>query len=112
MNRRLFLKTSTIAGFGVSLFPQNLLFDSIEDTTYDELIGKGNPEVFGTGFKLRKEAYNAFLKLSAEALKSDINIQAVSSYRNFAHQNRIWERKYKQNRANGLAPQESIKKNY
>ena len=76
----------------------------------EELIGKGNPELFGDHYKLRKEAYLAFKKMQAEALKSDIKIGAVSSYRSFAHQKRIWERKYKSNQANGLSPQENIKK--
>ena len=75
-----------------------------------ELIGKGNPKLYGDGFLLRKEAYTAFLKMKDEAAKSGIKIKVVSSYRNYAHQNRIWERKYKKFRSEGLAPIKAIKK--
>jgi len=76
----------------------------------EELIGKGSPRLFGDGFSLRKEAYEAFLKMKKSALKSGIKIKVVSSYRNYAHQNRIWERKYKQFTSNGMTPMEAIKK--
>jgi len=98
MNRRLFIKTTSLAGLGLSMFPEFSLENSSESISYKELIGKGTPELFG------------LKKLAAEALKSDIRIHAVSSYRNFAHQNRIWERKFKQNINRGLSPTESIKK--
>nr|WP_321231782.1 M15 family metallopeptidase [uncultured Psychroserpens sp.] len=92
------------------VFPQ-IAFQSLGKVLpYKELIGKGQPQLFGDDFKLRKEAYDAFLRLTTEALKSDIRIQSVSSYRSFSHQNRIWERKYKRNIANGLSPKKSIKK--
>jgi len=110
MNRRLFIKTSSLAALGLSIIPQLAFQNSSQSIPYEELIGKGEPELFGQGFSLRKEAYDAFLKLTDEALKSDIRIKVVSSYRSFSHQNNIWERKYKQNSAKGLSPKESIKK--
>nr|WP_321226634.1 M15 family metallopeptidase [uncultured Psychroserpens sp.] len=110
MKRRTFIKGTTAFGLGLAVFPQIAFQDSNSNISYDELIGKGNPKLFGNGYKLRQEAYDAFIKMSKEALKSDIKIKVVSSYRNFAHQNRIWERKYKQNINNGLSAQESIKK--
>ncbi|OUS03421.1 D-alanyl-D-alanine carboxypeptidase [Flavobacteriales bacterium 33_180_T64] len=110
MNRRYFIKTSSLASLSLSVFPQLAFQKSMNTISYEELIGKGKPELFGTGYKLRKEAYNAFLKLSAEAIKSDIRIQVVSSYRSYNHQNSIWERKYKQNIGKGLPPKENIKK--
>lgn len=110
MDRRLFLKTSSLASLGISLLPELVFQNLPPNISYEELIGKGTPEMFGNGYKLRKEVNDAFLKLSTEALKSDIRIQVVSSYRGFAHQNRIWERKYKQNINRGLSPKESIKK--
>ena len=76
----------------------------------NELLGKGTPTLFGNGYKIRKEAYNSFLKLQAEALKEGIKIAAVSSYRNFDHQKRIWNRKYKKFTSQGLSPKESISK--
>ena len=110
MERRHFFKTTALAGLGLSLFPQFAFQDVKTIISYDELIGKGNPQLFGDGYNLRKEAYAAFLELVSEAQKSDINIKVVSSYRGFYHQNRIWERKYKQNINKGLSPTESIKK--
>lgn len=76
----------------------------------EELIGQGNPELFGEGYKLRKEAHLAFIKMKAEALKSNIKIGAASSYRSYAHQKRIWERKFKTNKSKGLSEKENIKK--
>lgn len=76
----------------------------------EELIGKGNPELFGTNFKLQKEAFDAFLKMKAEAKKEGINISIVSSYRNFEHQKRIWSRKHKRYIKQGLTPEKAIKK--
>lgn len=110
MNRRLFLKTSSLASIGISIAPQLAFQNLNEKLPYKELIGKGRPELFGKEFKLRQPAYEAFLKLSEEALKSDIRLQVVSSYRSYDHQNRIWERKYNRYTNNGLSPKASIKK--
>ncbi|MGB1314119.1 M15 family metallopeptidase [Bizionia paragorgiae] len=76
----------------------------------EELLGQGTPALYGNGYKLRKEAYDAFLKLQAEAKKEGISIAAVSSYRNFNHQKRIWNRKYNRYISQGLSPQASIAK--
>lgn len=78
--------------------------------SYNELIGKGTPDLIGHGYKLRQEAHEAFLKMTNAALESDIHIEVVSSYRSYAHQNRIWMRKYNQNINNGLSPEASIQK--
>lgn len=75
-----------------------------------ELIGKGKPVLHGKGFSLRKEAYDAFIKMQAAAAKDGISIHVVSSYRNYAHQNRIWERKYKRFTKQGLSPIQAIQK--
>lgn len=76
----------------------------------EELIGKGNPELYGEGYKIRKEAHLAFLKMKAEAKKEGINLTVVSSYRSYSHQKRIWERKFKRFRSDGLSIENSIKK--
>ncbi|WP_272023758.1 M15 family metallopeptidase [Olleya namhaensis] len=75
-----------------------------------ELIGQGNPQLFGKGYKLRAEAHTAFINMQTAALKDGISIGAVSSYRSFAHQQRIWERKFKSNKAKGLSNLANIKK--
>lgn len=73
-------------------------------------MGKSNPHFFGEGYNLRKEAHDAFIKMSEKALESGIKIKVVSSYRNYAHQNRIWERKYKKFTSEGLSPEAAIQK--
>ncbi|TPN83054.1 M15 family metallopeptidase [Aquimarina algicola] len=78
--------------------------------TKADLMGKSNPSLFGEGYSLQKEAYTAFLKMKTAASKSGFKIKVVSSYRNYAHQNRIWERKYKKFTSEGLSPINAIKK--
>ncbi|WP_397363591.1 M15 family metallopeptidase [Olleya sp. R77988] len=81
-----------------------------ESISEEELIGKGTPQLFGEHYKLREAAHLAFKKMQTAAAKDGIHIGAVSSYRNFNHQKRIWERKYKRNKAKGLADTINIKK--
>ncbi|GAA4277248.1 M15 family metallopeptidase [Aquimarina mytili] len=107
MLRRDFMEISALGALGLSLASFSI-FQS--EFSKDDLMGKGNPSLYGEGFKLRKEAYEAFLKMKAEASKSGFKIKVVSSYRNYAHQNRIWERKYKRFTADGLSPIDAIKK--
>ncbi|RMB56101.1 D-alanyl-D-alanine carboxypeptidase family protein [Dokdonia sinensis] len=77
----------------------------------EELLGKGNPDMTsGDGYRLRPEAAQAFELLKTAALKDGISIKVVSSYRDYDHQNRIWERKYKRFRESGLTPLKSIEK--
>jgi LAS superfamily LD-carboxypeptidase LdcB len=81
-----------------------------QNTNTLELIGKGNPTLYGKGFSMRKEAYDAFVKMRAAAAEAGFDIHVVSSYRNYAHQNRIWERKYQRFTKQGLSPINAIKK--
>lgn len=108
MDRKKFIKTSLFSGIALGLLPQFAFQNS--NLTYEELIGKGNPILYGNGFQLRKEAFDAFSMMKNEALKKNISINVVSSYRNFAHQNRIWERKYKSFTQQGLSPEKAIQK--
>lgn len=108
MIKRIFVKLIGLAIIAITTFPQ---FTFAQTTiSAEELIGKGNPQLFGEGYKLREEASIAFKKMQAEALKSSIKIGSVSSYRSFAHQKRIWERKFKSNQAKGLSPTINIDK--
>lgn len=108
MDRKDFIKTITLGAMAMGIIPQ-LAFKNAE-LSYEELIGKGNPTLYGDGFQIRKEAFDAFTKMKAAALKDNISIEVVSSYRNFAHQNRIWERKYKTFTQQGLSPEKAIQK--
>jgi len=107
MDRRGFIKTSSLGITALSLFS---FYRMQSDFSKDELMGKGNPIFYGDSYKLRKEAHEAFLKMKSEAAKEGIKIKVVSSYRNYAHQNRIWERKYKKFTNEGLSPIKTIKK--
>lgn len=109
MKRRRFINITLGSGMAISLAP-NLIFGQSTVLESSELLGKGSPTLYGNGFQLRKSAHDAFVKMQAAALKDGIKIHVVSSYRNYAHQKRIWERKYEANLANGLTPIESIYK--
>jgi len=108
MKRRSFIKTGSLAGLAIIAFPAYSI--ALPNITPDELIGKGSPELLGKGFKLRKEAYSAFIKMQSEATKENINIQIVSSFRDFNHQNRIWKRKYMAYTSQGLSALDAIQK--
>lgn len=108
MNRKNFIKTVILGGAVIGILPQ-LAFQN-SSLSYEELIGKGNPKLYGNGYQVRKETYDAFIAMQKAALKDNISIQVVSSYRNFAHQNRIWERKYKLYTQQGLSPEKAIEK--
>ena len=109
MKRVDFIKLSAALGIS-ALCPVLLSSRRITMLPTEELIGKGNPTLFGEGFSLRKEAHESFLKMKKAATKSGIKIKVVSSYRNYSHQNRIWERKYKKFTSEGLSPIDAIKK--
>lgn len=110
MTRKEFIKTSVLSS-GALLLPLKIGARSLHESIHPiELIGKGEPKLYGDGYLLRRKANDAFLKMKAAALKANIKIQVVSSYRNYAHQNRIWERKYKRFTAEGLNPINAIKK--
>ena len=60
MKRRTFIKSFTLSGIALATIP-SYAFSNI-NLPFDELIGKGNPELFGDHYKLRKEAHHAFIK--------------------------------------------------
>ncbi len=110
MNRNQFIKLSGLTGIAFIAIPQLAFSLKNDSLSYEELIGKGNPELVGEVFKLRKEAYEAFISMKNEAEKSNIQLKMVSSYRDFKHQNTIWERKYKRYESQGFNTDTIIKK--
>jgi LAS superfamily LD-carboxypeptidase LdcB len=108
MKRRTFIKQSSITGLVLLSIPR-IVFAS-NSISEAELIGKGTPTLFGENYQLREEANNAFLQMKEAALKHDINIQIISSYRSFKHQKRIWTRKFKRYQSQGFSELESINK--
>ncbi len=110
MNRKQFIKLTSLSGIALAAIPHLAFGQNNMSISYEELIGKGNPELSGDDFKMRKEVYDAFMNMKAEANKSGISLKVVSSYRSFKHQNSIWERKFKSNASQGLTAENSIKK--
>jgi len=111
MNRRTFTKTALVGGLAVTL--PSVAYAAITDAQISEedLLGKGKPILTsGIDYKLRPEAAIAFEQLKKAALKDNIQIKVISSYRDYAHQNRIWERKYNRFRESGLSPTNAIQK--
>ncbi|ETN95245.1 M15 family metallopeptidase [Zhouia amylolytica] len=76
----------------------------------EELLGKGDPELYGKGINLRKEAYECFVQMQEAAAREGIVITIASSYRSYESQRKIWERKFKRFTANGLSPSQAVSK--
>lgn len=108
MNRKEFIKKSTLAGLFLAS-PISLL-KAGETFSLEELTGQVTPNLYGKGFRLRKEAAKAFEAMSAAALKAGFKPYAISSYRSFNHQKGIWDRKYNRYTKAGLSPQQAIQK--
>jgi len=81
-----------------------------KEYSLDELIGKGTSTFYGEGYQLQKEATDSFLLMREAASKEGIKIEAVSSYRSYEHQKRIWSRKYKRYISDSLSPEKAIRK--
>jgi len=95
---------------GLLIINPKINFNLFNEFSEDELIGKGNPALYGDGFKLRKEAASQFNLMKKSAKENGFNIHVISSYRSYSHQNSIWERKYKSYRNKGLSYEKTIEK--
>ncbi len=110
MNRRNFINLSLLTS-AASLLPFNSFsFLNTAEISTEELLGKGSPNLYGSGYQLRKEAHKAFLKMQKAAQADGIAIQIVSSYRSFEHQKNIWNDKFKRFTYQGLSSVEAIHK--
>jgi LAS superfamily LD-carboxypeptidase LdcB len=109
MNRRDFIKNTSVAGIGLATLP-HFSFTNQQIFTTDELTGKANIQLYGKNINLRQEAYDAFLDMQNAAKKEGVHIKIVSSYRSYARQKAIWERKYNSFTQDGLSPQKAIEK--
>jgi len=109
MQRRDFIKKSALFG-GLVIINPTLNFNPFNEFPEEELIGKGNPALYGEDFKLREEARLQFNLLRKASKENGFSIHVVSSYRSYAHQNGIWERKYKAYRNQGLSHEKTIEK--
>ena len=106
MNRREFTKTVSLGILGFSLISCNV------PGVYpvEELLGRTDPPLFGAGYRLRKDAADAFKEMRSSALQKGIDIYSQSSYRGYASQEGIWTRKYSAFTKGGLAPIKAIEK--
>ena len=60
--------------------------------------------------RLQPQAARAFQMMKTAALKDNIKLKVVSSFRDYSTQKRIWNRKYKRFTLEGLSPLEAIEK--
>ncbi|MEJ2585839.1 MAG: M15 family metallopeptidase [Robiginitalea sp.] len=107
MKRRKFLMRAGIAGLalGMPTFP---LWSQQRAFTLEELTGRSDPELFGEGINLLKEAHDAFLEMKKAAYQDGIDIKVVSSYRSYERQRAIFERKYIAYTEEGTEPLNAI----
>ena len=112
MERRSFIKRSSISGLGLALAP-SLVFSQENEVEYSilELMGKAEIELFGKDINLRAEAHDAFVEMKKAAYSDGIDLKVVSSYRNFARQEGIFERKFERyTDEDGMNPMDAIDK--
>jgi len=93
MQRRSFLQKTGLTGLALTALP-HLAFSKDFEYSILELMGKADVEMFGDGFKLRKEAHDAFLAMKKDAYSNGIDLKPVSAFRSFERQRAIWERKF------------------
>ncbi len=110
MHRRSFIQKSGLSGLALALIPSTINF---QDTEYSvlELMGKADIDLYGDDYQLRKEAHEAFQAMKKAAYGAGIDIKSVSSYRSFARQAAIFERKYERFAIeDGMEPLDAIDK--
>jgi LAS superfamily LD-carboxypeptidase LdcB len=111
MQRRSFIKKSSLSGLALSVIPGSIALQETEEYSVSELMGKESIDLFGEGINLREEAHDAFLEMKKAAYSDGIDIKVVSSYRSFTQQQAIFERKYEQYTSeDGMLPLEAIDK--
>ncbi|NAS14115.1 M15 family metallopeptidase [Poritiphilus flavus] len=110
MHRRSFIQKSGLSGLGLALIPSIFSFQDIEYSVL-ELMGKANIDLYGNGYQMRKEAQEAFEAMRKAAYGAGIDIKPVSSFRSFARQAAIFERKYERYAIeDGMKPLDAIDK--
>lgn len=94
----------------ISFLMMNFTMQTSKQYPVNVLVGKGGIKLYGTNFKLQKEAYSALNMLIDDAKKQGLHIKVVSAYRSFDHQKRIWNRKYIKFINQGLSPIDAVNK--
>jgi len=75
---------------------KNYLLGKFDPSTHREFVRLSDQHAQGSakGAYLRKETYDAFIKMSEAAKKDGVALVIISATRNFASQKRIWENKW------------------
>ena len=114
MKRRDFVRNTALGSMALGLTPGLSAQELLQEQGYslDELTGKASLNLYGEGkVQLRKQAYEAFVRMKRAAYSAGFDIKMISSYRSYEHQTRIWERKYiRFTESDGLSPDKAIDK--
>ncbi len=94
----------------ISLFVSFVFAQQTNSFSKNMLLGKEKIKLYGKGYQLQKEAYLSLERMRKAALTKNVRIHVVSSYRSFAHQNRIWSRKYKTFKKKGYSIKNAVNK--
>ena len=97
MNRRKFYKILSFL-----LIMSSFSFVPNQQYSLKELMGITTPKMKGDHFNLRLEVADAFVLMQAAAKKEGINLYSLSSYRSYDHQLRIYNRKWKRYKGQGM----------
>lgn len=81
-----------------------------QEFTQAELTGKRTVYATGDLAGLQPEVIRAFEEMAAAAAEEGIELKAVSGFRSYDRQLKIWNTKYKEYRAEGLTPIEAVEK--
>jgi len=75
---------------------KNYLLGKFDPATHPQFVKMSDVHAHGSaqGGYLRKEAYEAFIKMSDAARKDSVGLVIISATRNFESQKRIWENKW------------------
>lgn len=112
MTRNEFIKLTGLASLGLTLLPQLSFSFPNEEFTYEQLTGRGNPDIEGEDYTstMHKAAKIALEEMKAAAAEDGIRIEVYSAYRSFERQKEIYEKKYRQYTKQGLSPEKTIEK--
>lgn len=88
----------------------HLSAQSTKTFSIDLLLGKKEIAPSGEDYTLLSEAAEAFRKMKSAAKKDSIDLKIVSSFRSYAAQKKIWNRKYQSFTREGLTGPEAIAK--
>ncbi|PCE63435.1 M15 family metallopeptidase [Sediminicola luteus] len=112
MERRKFIRNSTVFGLGLGLIPHHIWANGFTtEYSIPELMGKASIPLSGDkGGQLRPEAFEAFQKMKKKAYQDGITLKIASGYRSFERQEGIWERKFISYTRDGLEPMDAIEK--